>query len=60
MQFWNEYEVSEEYFDLHTRISPVARSTRDLLNTLAAIGAAKATFRRCTMPGLTPPRPAAA
>jgi hypothetical protein len=38
-----------------TRLDRLARSTRDLLNTLAAIGAANATpFARCTMRGRTP------
>jgi DNA invertase Pin-like site-specific DNA recombinase len=39
-----------------TRLDRLARSTRDLLNTLAAIADAKPAFDRSTMHGPTPPR----
>jgi DNA invertase Pin-like site-specific DNA recombinase len=38
-----------------TRIDRLARSTRDLLNTLAAITGKKAGFRRSATHGPTPP-----
>jgi DNA invertase Pin-like site-specific DNA recombinase len=39
-----------------TRLDRPARSTRDLLNTLAAITGKKAGFRRSATHGPTPPR----
>src|SRR5690349_296811 len=39
-----------------TGLDQLARSTRDLLNTLAAIADRKAGFDRSAMHGLTPPR----
>ena len=39
-----------------TRLDRMARSTRDLLNTLAAITGKKAGFRRSATHGPTPPR----
>ena len=39
-----------------TRLDGLARSTRDLLNTLAAIGAANATFRSLHDAWATRPR----
>jgi DNA invertase Pin-like site-specific DNA recombinase len=39
-----------------TRLDRLARSTRDLLNTLAAITCRKAGFRRLAMHGPTRPR----
>jgi DNA invertase Pin-like site-specific DNA recombinase len=39
-----------------TRLDRFARSTRDLLNTLAAITEKKAGFRSLTTHGPTPPR----
>ncbi len=40
-----------------TRLDRLARSTRDLLNTLATITAKQAGFRSLGDPGPTPPRP---
>jgi DNA invertase Pin-like site-specific DNA recombinase len=39
-----------------TRLDRLARSTRDLLNTLAAITGKEAGFRRSATHGRTPPR----
>jgi hypothetical protein len=39
---------------LVTKLNRLARSTRDLLNTLAAIGGAGASFRSLAMPGPIP------
>jgi DNA invertase Pin-like site-specific DNA recombinase len=39
-----------------TRLDRLARSIRDLLNTLASIADRKAGFRSLAMRGLTPPR----
>jgi DNA invertase Pin-like site-specific DNA recombinase len=47
-------ELDEGNVVIVTRLDGLARSTRDLHNTQAAIGAAKATFR--SLPGPTPPR----
>jgi DNA invertase Pin-like site-specific DNA recombinase len=44
---------------LVTRLDRLARSTRDLLNTLSAIADRKAGFDRSAKHGLTPPRPTA-
>jgi DNA invertase Pin-like site-specific DNA recombinase len=40
-------ELADGDFALVTRLDRLARSTRDLLNILAAIGEAKASFRAC-------------
>jgi DNA invertase Pin-like site-specific DNA recombinase len=53
-------EITADDVVMVTRLDRLARSTRDLLNTLAAITDKKAGFRHSATHGPTPPRRTAA